>query len=83
MTFRLIKKSSQTLRDEIANSNNVDYLEKLGYEQFDQTRPGETEYMFVKPPQGVGTDSNVGNFWDTKSWAGWFSGAWGWIKGLF
>ena len=31
-----IKKSSQTLKDEIANQDNKDYLEKLAYEQLGQ-----------------------------------------------
>ena len=42
-----IKNSSQNLKNEIANSNNTDYLEKIGYEQFGETKPGETEYMYV------------------------------------
>lgn len=75
-----IKKSSQTLKEEIANSDSVDYLEKLGYEQFNQTRPGETEYMFIKDQQPVEIVSNSERFWDTKLW-------WGnivnWIKTRF
>jgi cell division protein FtsB len=76
-----IKKSSQTLKNEIANSDNVDYLEKLGYEQFDQTRPGETEYMFIKPTKKTGAVSSQQNLLDAKSWFGWLSGAWEWIWG--
>jgi len=50
-----IKKSNQVLKEEIANVDNKDYLEKLGYEQLSQARPGETEYMFVKLDQKVET----------------------------
>jgi cell division protein FtsB len=78
-----IKKSSQNLKDEIANSNNVDYLEKLGYEQFNQSRPGETEYIFVKSPQKTETISNSKNFWDIKFWFGWVVQSWNWIKSKF
>ena len=70
-----IKKSSQTLKDEIANSDNVDYLEKLGYEQLDQTRPGETEYMFINPPGKAKDASNTENSW--------FGNVWQWIKNRF
>jgi len=75
-----IKNSSQNLKNEIANSNSTDYLEKLGYEQFGETKPGETEYMFIKSPKKTEVISNPGNFWDIKSWFGWISGVWGWIK---
>lgn len=77
-----IKKSSQILKDEIANFDNKDYLEKIGYEQFGQARPGETEYMFVdsiKNQQENATPVKR-NFWDAKSWFGWLSG---WIKNAF
>ena len=46
-----IKKSSQTLKDEIANSDNADYLEKLAYEQLGQQKPGEKEFIFINPPE--------------------------------
>jgi len=75
-----IKNSSQTLKNEIANSNNTDYLEKLGYEQFNETKPGETEYMFVKPGDKTKPAAVKQNFWDVKSW---LSNAWQWIKSRF
>ena len=46
-----IKNSSQTLKEEIANSNNNDYLEKIAYEQLGQQKPGEKEYIFTQPPE--------------------------------
>ena len=78
-----IKKSSQTLKNEIANADNPDYLEKLGYEQFDETRPGETEYMFVGSPKKTETSLAPVNYWDIKLWIGWFSQSWSWIKSKF
>jgi len=78
-----IKKSSQTLQNEIANSNNVDYLEKLGYEQFNQARPGETEYMFVDSSKKTEAVSQRQNFWDMKYWSGWVGQSWNWIKNRF
>lgn len=70
-----IKKSSENLKNEIANSNSTDYLEKLGYEQFGQTRPGEKEFMFVKDTKNVETIATKKSFWDVSSWFGWLSGA--------
>jgi cell division protein FtsB len=75
-----IKKSSQTLKNEIANADNVDYLEKLGYEQFNETKPGETEYMFVKPQAQAKPAAKPENSWDIKSWFGWVGQSWNWIK---
>lgn len=76
-----IKKSSQTLKDEIANADNVDYLEKLGYEQFNKTKPGETEYMFIKNQNKLEVVVDQKNFWQNLT--GWFSELQGWIKGKF
>jgi len=78
-----IKKSSQTLNNEIANSDNVDYLEKLGYEQFNETKPGETEYMFIKAQKKPEAVAASKNYFDISNWTGWFSGAWQWIKDRF
>jgi len=78
-----IRKSSQTLKNEIANSDNTDYLEKLAYEQFNETKPGETEYMFVKSSQKTGVIPKQQNFWDIKSWFSWVGQSWNWIKSKF
>ncbi len=78
-----IQKSSQTLKNDIANSDNVDYLEKLGYEQFNETRPGETEYMFIHSQNKAKPVEQAQNFWDIKTWTGWLSGDWQWIKSKF
>ena len=78
-----IKNSSQNLKNEIANSNNTDYLEKIGYEQFGETKPGETEYMFVKSAKKTETISNPQNLWDPKMWLADLGQFWSWIKDNF
>ena len=75
-----MENSSQILKNEIANADNTDYLEKLGYEQFGETRPGETEYMFTDSQQKSGTTSKPQNFWDPKMWSAWLTGSLQWIK---
>jgi len=70
-----IKNSSKNLKDEIANANNPDYLEKIGYEQFAVTKPGETEYMFVRSPKKADTASKTQN----SSWSAWLSSSWQWM----
>ncbi len=69
-----LKNSSKNLQNEIANSDSVDYLEKLGYEQFGQTKPGETEYMFVKTPKKPEGYVVSKNPWEV--FTAWFSGIW-------
>lgn len=75
-----IEKSSQTLKDEIANSDNIDYLEKLAYEQLNQQRPGEKEIIFVTPQKNLETAEQQKNFWDVRNW---FASLFGWIKSIF
>jgi len=78
-----IKNSSQSLKDQIVNADSVDYLEKLGYEQFGQARPGETTYMFVKSPDKTEVAPTIKNSWDLGPWFGWLTGPLNWIKNKF
>jgi len=73
-----IKKSNQTLKDEIANSNNSDYIEKIAYEQLGEQKPGEKEVIFVTPPKKTETAIKP-----EIQWTGWLSGVWQWIKSKF
>ena len=75
-----IKKSSQTLKSEIANSDNVDYLEKIAYEQLNKQKPGEQEIIFIAPPEDANISAKPANFWDTKTWFGWMGQSWNWLK---
>lgn len=76
-----LKKSSQTLNAEIANSDSVDYLEKLAYEQLGQQKPGEKEVIFIAPQEKEKPSGKSQTFWNTLT--GWFSGVGGWITDRF
>jgi cell division protein FtsL len=78
-----INKSNQNLKNEIANADNVDYLEKIAYEQLGQQRPGEKEIIFVQSPKKPEPVVQTNNFWETKTWTSWLSGALQWIKTKF
>lgn len=78
-----IKKSSQSLKDEINNSDNIEYLEKIAYEQLGQQRPGEKEVIFVMPEEKSKIDPEQDSFWSAKFWLAWFSNSWQWIKNRF
>jgi len=75
-----IKKSNQVLQEEIANADNKDYLEKLGYEQLNQARPGETEYMFIESQGDVDQPQSIQKQTGFKDW---FLNVWSWIKSKF
>lgn len=76
-----IEKSNQNLKEEIANADNPDYLEKIAYEQLDQQKPGEKEIIFIALPEKQEQASVQKSFWDNFS--GWFLAAFNWIKNKF
>jgi cell division protein FtsL len=78
-----IKKNNQDLKEQIANADNTDYLEKIAYEQLGQQKPGEKQVIFVEPPQKTETVLDQQNFWNVNKWTGWFGGFWQWIKSKF
>jgi cell division protein FtsB len=73
-----IKKSNQDLKDKIANSDNIDYLEKLAYEQLDRQKPGEKQVIFITPQEKPKEEARPESFWTS-----WFSQTWSWIKNRF
>jgi cell division protein FtsB len=73
-----VKESNKKLKNEIENSDNTDYLEKIAYEQLGQQRPGEKQIIFIEPEKKV--EDKVQN---NASWTGWLSGFMDWIKSKF
>jgi len=78
-----IKKNNQNLKEQIANADDTDYLEKIAYEQLGQQKPGEKQVIFVEPPQKTETVLGQQNFWDANKWTSWFGKLWQWIKNKF
>lgn len=78
-----IKKNNQELKDKIANSDNIDYLEKIAYEQLGQQKPGEKEIIFIAPEKKPEITQNKENFWSRKNLSAWLFGAWQWLKSKF
>jgi cell division protein FtsB len=77
-----IKKSSQTLKEEITNSDNTDYLEKLAYEQLGQQKPGEKEFIFINPPEKTSPKvAPAESFWSVFTAI--ISQSWNWLKSKF
>lgn len=78
-----IEKSSQNLKEEIANANNTDYLEKIAYEQLGEQKPGEKQVIFITPPKKAESTQLQENYWSAKFLGSWFNGVWQWIKSKF
>ena len=76
-----MEKSSQTLKNEIANADNIDYLEKIAYEQLGQQKPGEKEIIFIMPEEKIQTLEEKQGFWNNFS--SWLSSVREWIKNIF
>lgn len=72
-----IQKSSQTLKEEIANSDNPNYLEKIAYEQ-GMVKAGEKEIIFMAPTPGPTPGPAKQNFWAAS-----LGQLWNWIKSKF
>lgn len=75
-----IKESNQALQEEIGNSDNPEYLEKIAYEQ-GMVKKGEKAVVFLAPEQKIETLENKKSFWN--NFTGWLSMSWGWIKSKF
>ncbi len=73
-----LEKGNQKLKDEIANADNIDYLEKIAYEQLGEQKPGEKAVTFIAaeegPKEAIGPEN---------PWTGWLGGVWSWIKSKF
>ncbi|MGD0576698.1 MAG: septum formation initiator family protein [Candidatus Staskawiczbacteria bacterium] len=74
-----IKKNIQTVKGEIANSNNPDYIEKIAYEQLGEQKPGENEVIFITPPNKKSQSALPAE----NSWTSWFLQSWNWLKSKF
>lgn len=78
-----VKESNQLLKEKIANSDNVDYIEKVAYEQLDQQRPGERQIIFLMPEDKQEKQNSQQNVWEPGFWTAWISKPWDWIKSKF
>lgn len=79
-----IEKKNKDLREGIAEAGNNNYIEKVAREQLDLQKQGEKVVTFIMPPKKPQEQkSEQQNFLDFKTWAGWLSQSWSWIKNKF
>ncbi len=73
-----IEKSNKELRNEIDNADNIEYLEKIAYEQLGEQKPGEKAVIFIAPEQNLEEQQELESFW-----TGWLGGLLNRIKNWF
>lgn len=73
-----LKKANKDLEDKIVNSDNIDYLEKIAYEELGEQKPGEKGVIFIAPKEQLEKSEEPKRFW-----TGWISNTWNWIKSKF
>ncbi len=62
-----LKDRNKKLEEEIANSDDIDYIEKVAREEQNMQKPGEKVVSFVMPQQKIEQDSK-NYFWENKNW---------------
>jgi cell division protein DivIC len=76
-----IKNRNETLKQEIENADNPEYIEKVAREQQNMQKPGENVVTFVSDKQEQKQEQKPKDFW--TNFTGWLSGAENWIKNKF
>lgn len=68
--IKKIQESSKKLQDEIANTNNSDYIEKVAREEANMQKPGEKVVSFIMPqakpaekPKDNSWTAGLSSFW--------------------
>ncbi len=78
-----IQERNRTLKEEIANSDNPEYIEKIARDQANLQKPGEKVVSFIMPKEQENKEKKSENFFARASLSAWLSGMWQFIKNIF
>lgn len=78
-----IKQRNVSLKEQITQSDNKDYIEKVGREELNLQKEGEKVVSFIMPEQKPQNQNQKESFWSTSMWFGWIGQSWTWIKSKF
>jgi len=78
-----LENRNETLKEEIINSDNPDYIEKIAREESDMQKPGEKVVSFVEQNPQQKEAQTQENLWNSNFWFGWIGQSWNWLKGKF
>ena len=78
-----LENRNETLKEEIINSDNPDYIEKIAREESDMQKPGEKVVSFVKQNSQQKEAQTQENLWNSNFWFNWIGQSWNWILDKF
>lgn len=71
---------NKKLKEEIANTGNTDYIEKIGREEFDMQKPGENSVVFITREKNQNPEAELS---EENTWQSRLSAIWLWFKSKF
>jgi cell division protein FtsL len=78
-----IQKNNEKLKEEIANSDNQDYIEKVAREEINMQKSGENAVSFVMSEELENLDTSAENILSPNFWIAGFGRFWEKIKRIF
>ena len=78
-----IQDSNKKLQEEIANSGDKDYIEKIAREEANMQKPGEKAVSFIMPEEKQTSEQQSQSFWSLNFWTAGLSKFWQTLKNIF
>jgi cell division protein FtsL len=78
-----LKERNEKLKEEIASSDDAEYIEKIAREEQGMQKEGEKVVSFVLPDDADGKTDVIIETFGYKNWFGWLSNSWNWLKKMF
>ena len=79
-----LQKKNNVLKQSITRADDKDYIEKIAREELNLQIQNEKVVTFIMPkPQQKEEINTNSSFLNLKTWLGWFSNSWQWVKNKF
>ena len=78
-----LESRGKILKEEIINSDNPDYIEKIAREESDMQKPGEKVVSFVEQNPQQKEVQTQEDLWNSNFWFSWIGQSWNWLLGKF
>lgn len=77
-----LKDRNKAIEEQLENSDNPDYIEKIAREEQDMQKPGESVVAFITPDQQNQTPKQENSYVENK-WLSWTASFWNYILNIF
>jgi|GEM_PF-728795 len=78
-----LESRGKILKEEIINSDNPDYIEKIAREESDMQKPGEKVVSFVEQNPQQKEVQTQEDLWNSNFWFSWIGQSWNWLLDKF